>query len=231
MFEAFQGAAIDPGARKRAAASTALAVTTYGLIAVVVLAIAGRAPLEKAEQLLEVTFQRAIAKPEPPPPPPRPVQKVKRRAALPAPLPPPKVVAPKEIPKEAPKAAPTNRPASAEVVSGGVSNGTGTGVGGGDSAVDLPEEATPPQALTQDLQPSYPEAARAAGREGLVILKFTVTRDGRVSNIKVLKGEPPFVDAAIAKVKTILFKPATVNGVPIAVFKIMRFPFRLSVGG
>jgi TonB family protein len=230
MFEAFQGPAIDPTARKRAAASTGLAVVAYGVVAGLVLAIAGRAPLEKAEQLLEVSFQRVIPRAEPPPPPPRPIPKPRRRVALPAPAPaPPRVVVPREIPKEAPRAERTNIPQGALAVTGGVTS-AGGGMGG-EGAVDLPEEATAPQPLTQDLAPAYPEQARATGKEGLVILKFVVTREGRVANIKVLKGEPPFVDAAIAKVKTILFKPATVNGLPIAVFKIMRFPFRLSVGG
>jgi protein TonB len=229
MFEAFHGGAIDPTARKRAAASTGLAVVAYAALAGAVLVVAGRGPLQKAEELLEVSFQRAVPRVEPPPPPPRPIVRPRRRVALPAPVAaPPRVVVPREIPREAPRAEATHQQ-GADIVAGGLSR-LGSGLEGG-SAVDLPEEATPPQALTQDLSPGYPESARAAGKEGLVILKFVVSREGRVTDIKVLKGDPPFVEAAIAKVKTILFRPATVNGAPIAVFKIMRFPFRLSVGG
>jgi periplasmic protein TonB len=182
-----------------------------------------------------VSFQRVAAKPEPPPPPPppKPIPKPRRKVALPAPAAPapPQVVTPKVIPKEAPKAEATNIPQGAVAVSSGVTTTGGTGdVGGAEPAVDLPEEATPPQLLTQT-QPAFPEEARKAGREGLVILKFIVTRQGRAASVKVLKGEPPFVDAALAFVKSMLFKPATVNGAPIAVFKILRIPFKLSVGG
>jgi len=97
--------------------------------------------------------------------------------------------------------------------------------------MNLPEEATPPVESPANRRPEYPESARAAGVEGLVILKIVVTESGRVGNIQVMKGEQPFVEAAIAAVKTYTFQPAVLAGRPIAVFRIIKVPFRLSVGG
>jgi TonB family protein len=128
------------------------------------------------------------------------------------------------------------RKGSAHGVVGGVPGGTGTGSGALPAAtsvgpINLPEEATPPVESADNRRPDFPESARAAGKEGLVILKIVITELGRVGNIQVLKGEAPFVEAAIAVVKTYQYTPAFLAGRPIAVFRIVKIPFRLSVGG
>jgi TonB family protein len=64
-----------------------------------------------------------------------------------------------------------------------------------------------------------------------VILKVVVTESGKVTNIQVMRGDPPFVEAAIAAVKTWTFEPARLDGKTIAVYRILKIPFRLSVGG
>ena len=121
-------------------------------------------------------------------------------------------------------------------VEGGVVGGTGTAapaaLTGGDAPIDLPEDATPAELPTGiDVHPEYPEVARATGKEGLVILKVVVKRDGSVGAVKVLRGEPPFVEAAVAWVKGVRFRPAMQGGAPIATFKVLKIPFKLSVGG
>ncbi|WNG40143.1 TonB family protein [Archangium violaceum] len=93
--------------------------------------------------------------------------------------------------------------------------------------IQLPEKATPPRELESNVQPEFPQAARASGREGLVILKIIVTEDGRVGDISVMRGEEPFASAAIAAVRTWRYSPALLDGRPLSVYRVVKIPFRL----
>lgn len=58
-----------------------------------------------------------------------------------------------------------------------------------------------------------------AGVTGVVKLKLRVERDGTVGGIEVLSAvDPGLAAATIEAVENWLFKPATVNGRPVAVF-------------
>ena len=46
----------------------------------------------------------------------------------------------------------------------------------------------------------YPMAAMKSGKEGNVTVRFTVNTDGSVSNVKVVKGLEPSIDAEAVKV-------------------------------
>lgn len=61
----------------------------------------------------------------------------------------------------------------------------------------------------QDL--AYPAAARAAGIEGQVTVRYDVTAAGRVARAVVLAAEPPgvFEAAALATVRSWRFRPPT----------------------
>ncbi|MCK8501418.1 energy transducer TonB [Myxococcus fulvus] len=61
----------------------------------------------------------------------------------------------------------------------------------------------------------------------MVILKGVVEVDGRVTQLKVMRGDEPFASAAMSAVRTWRFKPAVVEGRPTAVFRIFKVPFRL----
>ncbi len=189
----------------------------------------------------------------PPPPPPKPKVKpppapvvvdvpVAAPVAAPAPAAAP-MVAPKEIPK---KAAPESDVAvtAIQTAVGGKGDGTGSGVGSADSdgeesaapvvakagssgPVNLPEDAEPPEPSEDNAQPEYPEAARTTGQEARVVLKIVVEKNGNVGRIQVLKGEEPFVTAAISVVKTWTYSPATMDGEALAVFKIVNITFAL----
>lgn len=93
--------------------------------------------------------------------------------------------------------------------------------------IALPEEATPPKPLAGNTPPAYPDAARAAGMEGVVFLKIVINEDGSVGAIEVKKGDEPFVSAAVAAVKTWKYSPALVDGKPTAVYRIIKVPFKL----
>ena len=62
--------------------------------------------------------------------------------------------------------------------------------------------------------PSYPEAARLQKIEGFVIVRYDVTVDGIVHNVRVAISEPPgiFDDAALATIRTWKYKAPILDG-------------------
>ncbi len=77
-------------------------------------------------------------------------------------------------------------------------------------------------------QPQYTEIARKARLQGVVIVQAIIDKDGNVTNVKVLKGLPMGLDqATVDAVKQWKFKPATLNGKPVAVYYNLTVNFRL----
>lgn len=75
----------------------------------------------------------------------------------------------------------------------------------------------PPTPVTQ-VEPSYPEFAREAQIQGKVTLHVLVGKDGRVKNVKVIKGVTGLNEAAVDAIKKWVFKPALSNNKPVAVW-------------
>ena len=67
------------------------------------------------------------------------------------------------------------------------------------------------------LAPVYPRSARVLGREGFVLVEFTVTTRGTVTNIRVLgsEGGKDIEDAALEAIKSYRYAPAIRNGEPV----------------
>ncbi len=66
--------------------------------------------------------------------------------------------------------------------------------------------------------PVYPEFARDAQITGRVVLHVLVGKDGRVKNVKVMKGVTGLNEAAVTAIKRWVFKPALSNNKPVAVW-------------
>ncbi len=64
--------------------------------------------------------------------------------------------------------------------------------------------------------PRYPVAARADAVEGFVVVRYNVTRQGRVSNAEVVHAEPEgvFDAAALTAIRSWVFNPSLVDGAP-----------------
>ena len=88
---------------------------------------------------------------------------------------------------------------------------------------DLPSEGEfvyyedEPVPVTQ-VQPIYPEFAREAQIQGKVTLHVLVGKDGRVKNVKIIKGVKGLDEAAVYAIKKWVFKPALSNNKPVAVW-------------
>ena len=74
-----------------------------------------------------------------------------------------------------------------------------------------------PPKKTRHVGPVYPELARAAGIEGVVILEAIIDPEGRVQNVEVLRSIPFLEEAAIAAVERWEYEPTLLNGVPVPV--------------
>jgi len=74
----------------------------------------------------------------------------------------------------------------------------------------------------------YPELARKAGLEGLVVVQFVVEPDGSISNIQVIRSAGKLLDeAAIKAVQQLRFKPGKQRGRPVRVRFSLPIRFKL----
>jgi periplasmic protein TonB len=76
----------------------------------------------------------------------------------------------------------------------------------------------------------YPADAKANNIQGRVVIKFVVGIDGSVSDVSVLKGVNPSLDAEAIRVVSILpkfEKPALKDGKPVAVYYMIPISFTL----
>ena len=86
---------------------------------------------------------------------------------------------------------------------------------------------TPPERI-RSVSPEYPQVARAAQLEGDVLLEATVTVDGKVTNVAVVRSVHPLLDEAARKaVLQYEYKPARRNGVAEAAVVRLTVSFRM----
>jgi TonB family protein len=88
-------------------------------------------------------------------------------------------------------------------------------------------DVRPPEKIVAP-SPQYTEIARKARIQGVVIVEAIIDKEGYVTNVKILKGLPMGLDSAAADaVQKWKFKPATLNGKPVAVIYNLTVNFRL----
>ncbi|OGF68098.1 MAG: hypothetical protein A2Y62_05690 [Candidatus Fischerbacteria bacterium RBG_13_37_8] len=82
--------------------------------------------------------------------------------------------------------------------------------------------------LKYKVEPEYPEEARRARIEGVVILEAVIKKDGTVGDVEVIKSVEPSLDqAAIKAIKQFLFIPGKINGKPVNSYFIAGITFKL----
>jgi protein TonB len=234
--------------------ATSFLASTGIYVALVLLAVTLGSAAKKVVRAVavDVKFVEKIVN-EPPPPPPQPVVDLKPQAPAAAapvvrpdqkirrldkPPPPKEMVAPKAMPEAAPREADPSEDKGVAVygedgkgdpagLEGGVTQGgvVGGQVGG---AIALPEDAIAPTPSKTNAIPPYPQEARAGGRTGTVVLKVIILADGSVGRVEVLRGEEPFVSAALGAIKNWKYEPARYKGQAISVYRIIQIPFKLT---
>jgi len=76
--------------------------------------------------------------------------------------------------------------------------------------------------------PVYPPIALKARIEGVVHLTALISREGMVTQLKVISGHPILVPAAIEAVKQWRYRPTLLNGVPMEVVTQVDAKFSLT---
>jgi protein TonB len=77
--------------------------------------------------------------------------------------------------------------------------------------------------------PAYPEAARRARVQGVVVLELTIDTEGQVTRVRPLRPLPlGLTEAAVAAVQTWRFQPSTLNGRPVTTNYIITVRFLLN---
>jgi protein TonB len=147
---------------------------------------------------------------------PEPSAVVKAFFVEPAPAPPP----PPPPPPPAPKAATAPRVAPKPVVE--------------DAKFTAPVEAVrvggqikEPKKL-KHVAPAYPDIAKQARVQGVVILECTISPQGKVTDVKVLRSIPLLDQSAMEAVKQWVYTPTLLNGVPVPVIMTVTVNFKLS---
>ena len=175
------------------------------------------------------------------PPPPEPPAPAAARTHARAPQPDANAIpfeAPPEIVAEVP------RPPAVDVgMPVGETTGPGVpdGVIGGTNTVAAPQPPSPPPpsgpirvggdvrmpTKVHDVAPVYPQIARAAGVDGVVIIEAVIAVDGSVRDARVLRSEPLLDRAALDAVKQWRYAPTRLNGVAVPVIVTVTVHFRL----
>jgi protein TonB len=77
------------------------------------------------------------------------------------------------------------------------------------------------------VEPSYPDLARKAGIEGMVVVKVLIGTKGDVEKVEIVKSHPMLDDAAMAAAKQFKFKPGKQRDRFVKVWMTIPFTFRL----
>lgn len=85
-----------------------------------------------------------------------------------------------------------------------------------------------PTKLLQSPKPAYPEAARAEGREGTVVLRAVISVEGNLLSVTALPGsDPVLATAATDAVKQWKYQPTLLNGKPVEIVTTVEVRFKL----
>jgi TonB family protein len=134
----------------------------------------------------------------PPPPPPPPPPLHARRPGMPPPPPPPPPAAGGSVARQA----------------------------GDDDALRVGGNIKAPTKI-KNVNPVYPEDAKEARIQGVVIIEARIERDGTVGDARILRSIPMLDEAALDAVRQWEFTPTLMNGAPVPVIMTVTINFTL----
>ena len=112
--------------------------------------------------------------------------------------------------------------------------GAGQGIVDAPPAVRQPEiqpvrisSGIKPPSRIKDVAPVYPDIARRARVQGVVILEAIIGADGRVQQAHVLRSVPLLDEAALNAVQSWVYTPTLLDGRPVPIIMTVTVNFRL----
>lgn len=247
-FESWTSSPADKVRRNRLLFGYVIGASTVGAgIAFVVLTSSANVAAQEEEDAKVVEVQLAKEpEPEPEPEPPPPELKPQRASSGGPRL--PKIETPTAITND--KLAEKDVKPSAAGSGDPYEKASGDGTGGPAKAVVDPgpaapppapppkplnkprpisEDDSPPELVGADVRPEYPAEAKAAGIEGVVLVRYVVSETGEVKDVKAVKGPPELFSVCVAAVKALRFKPAhDAQGNAISVVRFKKFRMRIT---
>jgi TonB family protein len=237
------GDVTDKTRRKRLTIGYAVGAVTVG-VALSFITYTAQGRTFDDDETIDVSLVQApvlMNEPEPevetePPPPPKPKQKKRARNA--------------KVSVSTPQAVPDSVPDEADPSKGGSGDDFDDVFGGEGGGVNAPrpnvavkkaepprppapvfvserEQSTPAIARFRP-HPPYPSDAKDAGIQDTVVVSVLVTTQGKVGEVRVIRGHGRLAASVVSAVKQWRFEPATYHGVPVASWKTFRIPFRLA---
>jgi protein TonB len=82
--------------------------------------------------------------------------------------------------------------------------------------------------LIRRVQPVYPPLAKSARVQGTVEFTATISKDGNIENLTLVRGHPLLVAAAREAVLQWKYRPTMLNGEPVEVITDIIVNFTLS---
>jgi TonB family protein len=82
--------------------------------------------------------------------------------------------------------------------------------------------------IVTKVEPVYPEAARKAGLQGLVVMDAVIAPDGSVKRLRPVSGPDLLAQSATAAVQSWKFEPYLSSGKPVEVETTIAIEFRLN---
>jgi TonB family protein len=82
--------------------------------------------------------------------------------------------------------------------------------------------------IVKKVNPVYPEGARQARIQGLVLMKALIDKEGNVAKLELISGHPMLADAAMEAVRQWKYKPYLLNGQLLEVDTQIQVNFTLS---
>ena len=205
------------------------------VVAVVVVPLLMRENLPAPASGVRAFFAEPLAIP-PPPPPPAAAATARQAPRASPPTEKTLLTPPIEVPDAVvPEAADLGAP-SAETggVDGGVPGGVVGGIVGGLPEVKAPAPivhvggAVREPTKVKHVNPVYPDVAARAMVQGNVIVELEVSTEGRVADVRIVKGIPLLNDAALAAVRQWVYIPPLIDGVPVRLIMTVTVRFKIT---
>ena len=211
-----------------------------GLIGVAILI-----PLIYTQTLPNAQLKSMLVAPPPPPPPPPPEKVVKVVKPIVKQFVSNQLMAPRVIPKTIDRIVESAPPPDTGVVGGVEGGATGGVIGGVIGGVPPPPPPPPPKPkapsgpqriggnvmeanLLKKIQPVYPPLAKSARVQGTVEFTATISKEGNIENLQLVRGHPLLVNAAKEAVLQWKYRPTMLNGSPVEVITDIIVNFTLS---
>jgi len=112
---------------------------------------------------------------------------------------------------------------------GGSPEGVTGGIVGGDGRMHFERDSRLPLVMEEHPYPEYPKSCREARKEGLVIVRYVIGKDGHVNEISILHhaARKEFDESTLEAVRQWRFRPLLIDGEAMEVVHEMTVYFRL----